>query len=100
MSDYSKYSFWLESAGEELAPRPALQRSAEVDVAILGAGYSGLWTAYYLLRDNPELNVAIVEKQIAGFGASGRNGGWCSPKFPVTPPVLEQRYGAEAARSH
>ncbi|MGD0435598.1 MAG: FAD-dependent oxidoreductase [Bryobacteraceae bacterium] len=99
MSNYSQYSFWLDSAGEELVPRPALQRSAEVDVAILGAGYSGLWTAYYLLRDNPGLNVAIVEKQIAGFGASGRNGGWCSPKFPVTPPILEQRYGAKAARS-
>src|SRR5271156_6015936 len=70
MMNYAAYSFWLETAGEELIPRPALQHSAEVDVAILGAGYSGLWTAYYLLRDNPGLSVAIVEKQIAGFGAS------------------------------
>jgi glycine/D-amino acid oxidase-like deaminating enzyme len=99
MTNYARYSFWLETAGEELVPRPALQRSSEVDVAILGAGYSGLWTAYYLLRDNPGISVAIVEKQIAGFGASGRNGGWCSPKFPVTPAVLEQRYGGEAARA-
>jgi glycine/D-amino acid oxidase-like deaminating enzyme len=99
MNNYAGYSFWLETAGEELVPRPALQRSSEVDVAILGAGYSGLWAAYYLLRDNPGLSVAIVEKQIAGFGASGRNGGWCSPKFPVTPAALEHRYGREAARS-
>jgi glycine/D-amino acid oxidase-like deaminating enzyme len=99
MTDYAKYSFWLETAGEDLSPRPALQRSAEVDVAILGAGYSGLWTAYYLLRQNPGLRVAVVEKEIAGFGASGRNGGWCSPKFPVTAAVLEERYGREAARS-
>ncbi len=99
MSDYRSYSFWLETAGEELVPRPALQHSSEVDVAILGAGYSGLWTAYYLLRENPGLNVAIVEKEIAGFGASGRNGGWCSPKFPVTPTVLEQRFGRDAARA-
>jgi glycine/D-amino acid oxidase-like deaminating enzyme len=96
---YGKHSFWLETAGEDLNPRPALQGSAEVDVAVLGAGYSGLWTAYYLLRENPGLRVAVVEKEIAGFGASGRNGGWCSPKFPVTPAVLEERYGAEATRS-
>jgi len=96
---YSEHSFWLETAGEDLVPRPALQRSTDVDVAVLGAGYSGLWTAYYLLRENPGLRVAVVEKEIAGFGASGRNGGWCSPKFPVTPGVLEERYGAEATRS-
>jgi glycine/D-amino acid oxidase-like deaminating enzyme len=99
MSDYSKYSFWLETAGEALTPRPSLTRSDGVDVAILGGGYSGLWTAYYLLRENPGLSVAIVEKEIVGFGASGRNGGWCSSKFPVTPGMLLQRFGREAARS-
>jgi glycine/D-amino acid oxidase-like deaminating enzyme len=99
MTDYGKYSFWLETAGEELTPRAPLNRSIEVDVAILGAGYSGLWTAYYLLRQNPGLSVAVVEKEIAGFGASGRNGGWVSPRFPVTATMLERRYGREAARS-
>jgi glycine/D-amino acid oxidase-like deaminating enzyme len=99
MTDYSRYSFWLETAGEALTPRPSLARSDGVDVAILGGGYSGLWTAYYLLRGNPELNVAIVEKEIVGFGASGRNGGWCSSKFPVTPGMLSQRFGREAGRS-
>jgi len=99
MTGYAKYSFWLETAGEDLSPRPALFRSTEVDVAILGAGYSGLWTAYYLLLQDPGLRVAVVEKEIAGFGASGRNGGWCSPKFPVTPAVLEERHGREATRS-
>jgi len=99
MEPYAKHSFWLETAGEDLTPRAALQSSAEVDVAVLGAGYSGLWTAYYLLCESPGLRVAVVEKEIAGFGASGRNGGWCSPKFPVTASSLEQRYGAEAARA-
>jgi glycine/D-amino acid oxidase-like deaminating enzyme len=99
MSDYSKYSFWLETAGEALTPRPSLARSGGVDVAILGGGYSGLWTAYYLLRGNPGLSVAIVEKEIVGFGASGRNGGWCSSRFPVTPEMLSQRFGREAARA-
>src|SRR5215469_14061536 len=81
MTDYSKYSFWLETCGEELIPRPDLQKSTDVDVAILGGGYTGLWTAYYLLRTNPRLRVAVLEKEIAGYGASGRNGGWCSSKF-------------------
>ena len=99
MTGYASYSFWLETCGDDLNPRPALQRSAEVDVAVLGAGYSGLWTAYYLLRQNPGLRVAVLEKEIAGFGASGRNGGWCSPKFPVTPATLEERYGRDDARS-
>lgn len=101
MTDYTRYSFWLETAGEQLTPRPALTRSSEVDVAILGGGYTGLWTAYYLLRGNPGLRVAVVEKEIVGFGASGRNGGWCSSKFPVTPRMLEHRYGPRrGARAH
>jgi glycine/D-amino acid oxidase-like deaminating enzyme len=99
MTDYSKYSFWLETSGDDLTPRPELVRSTEVDVVILGAGYTGLWTAYYLLKTNPGLKVAVVEKEIAGFGASGRNGGWCSSKFPVTPAMLEHRYSRDAARA-
>ena len=99
MTDYSKCSFWLETSGDDLSPRTALAGSTEVDVVIMGAGYTGLWTAYYLLKTNPHLKVAIVEKEIVGFGASGRNGGWCSSKFPVTPAMLEHRYGRDAARS-
>jgi glycine/D-amino acid oxidase-like deaminating enzyme len=99
MKNYRDYSFWLQTAGDDLTPRPPLARSSEVDVAILGGGYSGLWTAYYLLRDNPGLNVAVVEKEIVGFGASGRNGGWCSGKFPVTPDLLTERFGRDAARA-
>jgi glycine/D-amino acid oxidase-like deaminating enzyme len=82
-----------------LTARPALKSSTDVDVAILGGGYSGLWTAYYLLLHEPVLRVAVVDKEIAGFGASGRNGGWCSPNFPVTAGALEKRFGAEAARN-
>ena len=99
MRDYEGYSFWLENAGEPLVPRKGLNGSTEVDVAILGGGYTGLWTAYYLLRQNPDLRVAVLEKEIVGFGASGRNGGWCSSKFPVTPHMLEHRYGTQAARN-
>src|SRR5690242_15171768 len=76
--DYRRYSYWLETCGDDLTPRPALNGSVDADVAILGAGYSGLWTAYYLLKREPALKIAIVEREIAGFGASGRNGGWCT----------------------
>ncbi|WP_374471831.1 NAD(P)/FAD-dependent oxidoreductase [Phenylobacterium sp.] len=96
--DYRGASYWLETAGETLTPRPPLAGDVTVDVAILGGGYSGLWTAYYLLRDNPGLEVAIVEAEICGYGASGRNGGWCSSRYPLHPYALEARYGAETAR--
>ena len=99
MTDYSKYSFWLETSGDDLTPRPALNQSIDVDVTILGGGYTGLWTAYYLLCADPRMKVAVIEKEIVGFGASGRNGGWCSSKFPVTPATLKHRYGRERARA-
>ncbi len=71
----------------EPAPRrAALTADADVDVAIVGAGYTGLWTAYYLLKADPSLRVAIVEKEYVGFGASGRNGGWASAIFPISLP--------------
>src|SRR5690348_2653190 len=99
MKDYKSYSFWLETCGEELTPRPSLEGAIDVDVAILGAGYSGLWTAYYLLEHDPSLKVALLEREIAGFGASGRNGGWCSAGFPVTLGELAKRFGVDTARA-
>jgi FAD dependent oxidoreductase len=90
VKDYAKYSFWMETSGDDLTPRAVLKRSCNVDIAILGGGYSGLWTAYYLLWSDPTLRVAILEREIVGFGASGRNGGWCSSRFPVTPGMLEK----------
>src|SRR3954451_24742724 len=99
VKDYGSYSFWLETSADDLTPRPRLDESIDVDVAVMGAGYTGLWTAYYLLRREPSLRVAVVERQIAGFGASGRNGGWCYPGFPVSLSLLRERYGTEAARA-
>jgi glycine/D-amino acid oxidase-like deaminating enzyme len=76
MSAWRTISLWMDQLDEPLLARPALERDLDVDVAIIGAGYTGLWTAYYLKRQAPGLNIAIVEAQTAGFGASGRNGGW------------------------
>jgi hypothetical protein len=73
-----------------LVPRPArsgapraVARRRTVDVAIVGGGFTGLWTAYYLKRADPTLEVAVIEREFAGFGASGRNGGGCRRSSPV-----------------
>jgi glycine/D-amino acid oxidase-like deaminating enzyme len=88
----------LETAGEDLAPRPSLSGPIEADVAVLGAGFTGLWTAYYLLLREPSLRVVVLESEIAGFGASGRNGAWCNSGFSVSPGELVRRFGKEAAK--
>jgi glycine/D-amino acid oxidase-like deaminating enzyme len=74
-----------------------LAGDVDVDVAIAGAGYTGLWTAYYLSRAEPGLRIAVCEREIAGFGASGRNGGWCSALFPASLGKLERMAGRDAA---
>ncbi len=65
-------------------------------MAIVGAGYTGLWTAYYLSRVDPHLRIAVLEQEVAGFGASGRNGGWCSALFAASPERIARLEGAEA----
>src|SRR5215211_8329452 len=68
--------FWLEQAlkKETIAPGPLLGETT-ADVCIVGGGFTGLWTAIHLKRTRPELDIAIVEADICGAGASGRNGG-------------------------
>ncbi len=95
--NYASYSYWLETCGDDLTPRPALSGTVDVDVAILGAGFTGLWTAYYLLQREPALTVAILESEIAGFGASGRNGGTVGNRFPVGLRRVAQLFGRQAA---
>lgn len=70
-------SFWFDSLDEPPLAEPPDSLPDRVDVAIVGGGYTGLWTAYYLKQQQPELDVAIFEAATVGFGASGRNGGWC-----------------------
>ena len=77
--------------------RPALTSDRAVDVAIVGAGYTGLWTAYHLLKSDPALDVAVIEMETVGFGASGRNGGWCSALFAASHDKIASKYGVDAA---
>jgi glycine/D-amino acid oxidase-like deaminating enzyme len=73
-------SFWYADIGMPV-PRAALNGDAVADVCIVGAGYTGLWTAWYLKAARPDLQVIVVEREFAGFGASGRNGGWLTGGF-------------------
>ncbi len=77
-------------------PRRPPVSQADVDVCVVGGGYTGLWTAYYLLEADPMLSVLVVEAEHVGFGASGRNGGWVSALYPVGPERIAQRHGRDA----
>ncbi|MGH8958119.1 MAG: NAD(P)/FAD-dependent oxidoreductase [Acidimicrobiia bacterium] len=96
MNPYRSLSFWHDSTTDSLEPRPALSGDAVADVAIVGAGYTGLWTAYYLKRAQPDLRVIVIEAEIAGYGASGRNGGWCAGEIAGNRDRLKEAHGAEA----
>jgi glycine/D-amino acid oxidase-like deaminating enzyme len=94
---YAGLSLWHATAGDPWVPRAPLDGDREVDVAIVGAGFTGLWTAYYLAEADPGLRVAVLESEVAGFGASGRNGGWCSALFPASAATLAGLGGREGA---
>lgn len=96
MNNYRDVSLWFD----QLAPitaRAALAGPIQVDVAIVGAGFTGLWAAYYLQAADPALSIAVLEAEVAGFGASGRNGGWCSALYPVSIATLAAESGRESA---
>ena len=82
--------------------RSALGGDVVADVAIVGGGYTGLWTAYALKRADPSLRIVVCEREVVGFGASGRNGGWCSALFAgsrdATAPARSRCRRRDAAR--
>ena len=98
---YAGLSLWHETADDDWTVRAPLAGDRDADVAVVGAGFTGLWTAYYLLRADPTLRVMVLESETAGFGASGRNGGWCSALFPASAAKLAALPGSdrEAARA-
>lgn len=77
MKDFDNGCFWFDSLDDLQLQDPPEQLPQHVDVAIIGAGFTGLWTAYYLNKTNPDLDIGVFEANTVGFGASGRNGGWC-----------------------
>jgi glycine/D-amino acid oxidase-like deaminating enzyme len=98
-SGYQRLSLWWDAVPAPLPARPALSQDLSVDVCIVGAGFTGLWTAHALARADRSLRIAVVEREVAGFGASGRNGGWCSALFATSDGALARRHGHDAMRA-
>jgi glycine/D-amino acid oxidase-like deaminating enzyme len=86
-----------EVAAAFAAPRASLDGSVDADIAIVGGGYTGLWTALHVLRSEPSTNVVLLEGNTCGFGASGRNGGWVTSHFAGSREVTARRHGRDAA---
>jgi glycine/D-amino acid oxidase-like deaminating enzyme len=81
------------------ATRPPLGGDLDVDVAIVGAGFTGLWCAYHLAAIDPTLEIVVIEARHVGFGASGRNGGWCHAEYPLGFDQLAKDHGEALARA-
>lgn len=100
MTGNGEVSWWWHQLGGAPPPRPPLSGSVDADVAIVGGGYTGLWTAYYLKRAQPDLRIVVLEQRFAGFGASGRNGGWLTNSVTGGRERYEKTHGRDAAAAH
>ncbi|MSO26012.1 MAG: FAD-dependent oxidoreductase, partial [Candidatus Nanopelagicaceae bacterium] len=82
--------------GEEaITSRKSVSSNNSFDIAIIGGGFSGLWSAYHLKKIQPSLTIAIFEQNYVGFGASGRNGGWASAEYPTSSTRLIKEHGLQ-----
>ncbi|MRK00205.1 FAD-dependent oxidoreductase [Aeromicrobium sp. S22] len=91
-------SFWWEQIGRP-EQRPGLDGDLDCDVCIVGGGLTGLWTAYALAGLDPSLDIVVLEAEFAGFGASGRNGGWLSAELSGSKGRYAATHGAEGVRA-
>lgn len=92
-------SYWFKQALEREHPLTTytLEQDIEADVAIVGGGYTGLWTAILLKQQRPELNVVVIERSLCGSGASGANGG-CMLTWSTKYPTLKRLFGEHQAK--
>lgn len=96
---YRQLSLWWDQLPGPIGVRPALPGDVEVDVAVVGGGLTGLWAAHYLVEADPTLRIAVLEREVVGFGASGRNGGWCSALFAASAERLDRQAGPGSGRA-
>jgi glycine/D-amino acid oxidase-like deaminating enzyme len=97
VTDYRRLSLWHDTVPDPMEATAPLPGDLDVDVCVVGAGFTGLWTAYYLAGHDPTLRIAVLEREVAGFGASGRNGGWCSALFPSSMAAVARRSSRDGA---
>ncbi len=98
MKDFRRMSFWLE--GDQYRENPPLTGEIEVDVAIIGGGFTGLSSAYYIHEQHPDKKIALIEAEVAGYGASGRNGGFSMPLLGWDITYLLWLFGERGVRAH
>lgn len=94
-----KTPFWWEAVNTGPTREP-IGGDLDVDVAIVGAGFTGLWCAYHLAGLDPSLRIVVLEASHVGFGASGRNGGWCHAEYPLGHGQLAKDHGNDSALRH
>lgn len=90
-------SYWHETSHR--VPNPSVDGRHDVDVAIVGGGFTGLWTAYHLLEADPTMRVAVIEREVIGFGASGRNGGFAMTLLDMSLDQFRRNHGEAQARA-
>lgn len=88
--------YWHET--EPVVPEPPLRGYADCDVCIVGSGYAGMWTAYFLKEAEPGLDIRLVEAKYAGYGASGRADGFVTPTIGKDIRALADQFGRERTR--
>lgn len=99
MTDYRSKSWWLESLPKTITPNAELAVREKADVVIIGGGYTGLSTGYHLKQLMPELDVRLIESDVCGYGASGRNGGFSMTLFGLTKGITKFRFNDQKARA-
>ena len=93
---FKEKSYWMTT--REYTPGPLLQNDIDVDVAIIGGGFTGLSTAYHIKKAEPNLKVALLESEVIGYGASGRNGGFNMTLFGLTLSITALRFSKQKAK--
>ena len=99
MTDYRSKSWWLESLPQEIKPNPELQGKESADVVVIGGGYTGLSVGYYAKQIQPDMDVRVIESDVCGYGASGRNGGFSMTLFGLTKGITKFRFNDEKAKN-
>lgn len=99
LMNYQSKSWWLESLPETIVSNPGLTPRQTADVVIIGGGYTGLSTGWHLKQMKPGMDVRVIESDVCGYGASGRNGGFSMTLFGLTKGITKFRFSDEKAKS-
>lgn len=100
MKRWDNVSLWMEQISSTISARPSLQANISADITIIGGGFTGLWSAYYLKKQAPEKRIVLLEAQTVGFGASGRNGGWLMGELANQDSLLAGLSDHEKHKAH